>query len=67
MSLRDWYRYSFLYWLSRRREALLIWLAWKVPRPVAYWVFIRMASATSENPGDRTCDQVLKQHQAWVR
>lgn len=41
-------------------------IAWRVPRPVAYWVFVRLASNTDGNPGERTCLDVLEQHRAWA-
>lgn len=55
------------WWWRERKEKIFMWLAWRVPRPIAYWVFIRMASDTDQNPADRTCDEVLRQHESWVR
>lgn len=55
------------WWWREKKEKIWMWMAWHlVPRPVAYWVFIRMAGNTDENPGERLTIDVLKQHQHWV-
>jgi hypothetical protein len=52
--------------LMRAHGNALRWIAFRVPRPIAYWVFVRMA-ASDGGPGDRTCIEVMKQHKDWVR
>ena len=29
--------------LSKLAERILMWIAWKVPKPLARWVFVRVA------------------------
>jgi hypothetical protein len=44
-------------------ERLLIWLAWHLPRGVAYWAFVRVATWKCEgNPAERTAVESLR---AW--
>jgi len=44
----------------RRRDRLVIWLAWKLPRRLAYWVFIRVATYDYQfDPGGRTVSHAL--------
>lgn len=39
-------------------EKILIWLAWKLPRPIVKWAAVRlMAAATFKYP-DRTPDEI---------
>lgn len=32
------------YWLERKLEAVTMWVAWHVPRSVAYWCTIRLGA-----------------------
>ena len=44
-------------------ERFVIWLAWLVPRWLAYWVFIRIATADYDGaPSERT---VLDAAESW--
>ncbi len=44
-------------WLARSA----IWVAWLLPRRVAYWATIRLAvEGTEDYPGDRPVIEVLK-------
>ena len=39
----------------KRLERLTMWLAWKLPRRLVYWTFIRMAvDGTTVPPGDKS-------------
>jgi len=50
---RDWW-----YWV--RREGFPMWVAWCIPRSIAYWVFIRVYAAAGDAGADY--DRVCK---AW--
>lgn len=54
------------WWLMRKLENAKIWIAWHLPKSIAYWAFIRMAAKTNGNPGERTCGDVLDQHKDWA-
>jgi hypothetical protein len=50
------------------RENALLWLVWRLPRPVAYWAFIRVATdGCNGNPAEQTCGDALKRHGDWYR
>ena len=43
------------------RERLIIWLAWRLPRIVAYWAFVRVQTANyGGNPSDRSATDAMK-------
>lgn len=47
-------------------ENFWIWLAWKLPKPLAKWAYIRVTTAASVELGDRemgslTCVEALKE------
>lgn len=49
---------------STRREDFLRWLAWKLPRDLAYWATIRVGTSGFDgpypgNPGERTIGDAL--------
>lgn len=46
------------WWHWMRHERIPMTLAWAIPRWLAYWVFIRVISATGENPDAMTFTQV---------
>ncbi len=52
---RDW-------WFWFKDEGLPLWIAWKLPRRVALWAFIRVTAATGENPSEITYESAYK---AW--
>lgn len=59
MEIKPLLAYEYMKW----RERFLIWLAWLIPRPLAYWTFIRIATADYDrNPGERT---VLDAAESW--
>lgn len=42
------------YELAKRRERIVMWIAWRLPRYLAYWVAIRvMAHATTGPYGNQ--------------
>lgn len=51
------------------REQLAIKLAWRLPKRVVYWAFVRMAThdAGNENPAEDTIMDVLKRNADWAR
>lgn len=55
----------YLTWNGRARETLATWIAWRLPKRVCYWAFIRMSANTNGNPGERLCRDVLQQHADW--
>jgi hypothetical protein len=44
MKLRNWYRYSFKYWVSKKHENSLLWVVSHLPREVVYRSAIRVAA-----------------------
>lgn len=49
-TLSLWWRYSFLYELSKRKEKFLMWLAKSLPKELRMWVVIMaFADATIKN------------------
>lgn len=53
------------------RERFVIWLAWKLPRRLAYWAYVRVAThGTNEppwshiNPGEQL---VIQPMERWAR
>lgn len=53
---------------TNKREKLLMWIAWKIPKSIAYWVFVRCATQTKEPyPAERTCLQVMKDIEDWQK
>ena len=54
-----------------RKERFIIWLAFKLPRSIAYWAYIRVATAGDEegmpyrwNP---TAQNVMEPINRWAR
>ena len=50
-----------------RKERIITWIAWHLPRSVAYWAYVRVATAGDEpgvpyglNPVDQRVDEPLK-------
>ena len=44
----------FRYEAAKIREKILTWIAWRIPRSVAYWVAVRVATADYDgNPAER--------------
>lgn len=57
-------------WWSERREKALMWFVWHiVPREVAYWCAIRVATTANPNksPDEQNVSQMLKAVQSWAR
>ena len=42
-----WYLSGWWHWV---KESVPMWLAFRLPRKVALWAFIRVTAATGENP-----------------
>lgn len=42
MNRASWRWIHIKYEISRKREKMLIWLAWRLPRSIAYWAAIRV-------------------------
>lgn len=54
--VRDW-------WQWVRREGLPLWIAFRLPRRVVYWAYIRVSASATDSPGtefDLAC-------KAWER
>lgn len=47
---KGWGPRAWWYWFSR--EGFPIFVAWRIPRYIALWVFIRVYSADGCSPGD---------------
>lgn len=56
-------RYCIRLWLRERPEKIAIWVAWRLPRQVALWAFIRVCSAQETHPDDITYRSA---HDAWI-
>lgn len=42
------------YRVEKYRERVLLWIAWRLPRAVAYWAAVRvMVEGYDENPAER--------------
>jgi hypothetical protein len=54
--------YSLKYWIRERPEKITFWLAFHMPRRLAYWAFIRVCAATGEAPYLITFESAAK---AW--
>jgi hypothetical protein len=63
-------------WTWRAKELTenaIIFVAYRLPKRLAYWCAIRLASGNGNggayegNPGDRTCADMLKAHNSWAR
>lgn len=52
---RDW-------WFWFKREGFPMWAAWRIPRPIALWVFVRVMAATGDSPDRITYESAYK---AW--
>lgn len=39
----------FRWWLSRKQERLVMWVAWKMPRRIVYWCVVRAACKVEPN------------------
>ena len=51
--------------MSQYLERLAIWLAWRLPRRLAYWAYVRVAP---EGADDYPADQsVVEPMQRWAR
>lgn len=48
-------------------EKFWIWLAWKLPRPLAKWAYIRVATAASVEMSDREMGAIkcIEALEAW--
>lgn len=63
----------FMWRVRETIEKIVIFIAFRVPKSVAYWCAIRLASGDGTgksyagNPGERTCADMLKAHNSWVR
>jgi len=53
---RDWW-----FWFTR--TAVPMWIAWRIPRYIAMWVFIRVYSCDGCSPGP----EYTRVMQAWDR
>lgn len=46
--MRRWFLYVVVPWFRRLRERAIMRAAWCLPKSVAYWSFIRVATANGE-------------------
>lgn len=55
------------------KERIAIWFAYRLPKRVAYWTFIRLSCGDGQgkpypgHPGERTTMDVLRCHHTWSR
>jgi len=54
-------------WIRRKREGLIIWLAWKIPRRLTYWCAIRVTAEASQTLSDVEMPKITAMDalQAW--
>lgn len=63
--MKGWYRYTFLYWLRRKRENAAIWIVARLPRWVVYRTIIRAAVKDEQgHPGEVTALAMLRKFEA---
>jgi hypothetical protein len=60
-----WYDRAYL--LTKRREKLLLWLVWRLPRPVVMWAFIRVGAHATTGPYGNTVVPELTMMEALRR
>lgn len=60
--IRYWY-FNWRYEIHRRHERALIWLAWKLPRSLVMWCYIRVV--TSGEDGDPSAQNVMEPLKRW--
>ncbi len=58
---RGWGPRAWWYWFST--EGLPMWIAWRLPRRLAMWTFIRVYSADGASPGP----EYTRVYHAWER
>ncbi len=51
-----WLWWDLCLWFKERRERIAIFVAWRLPRQVRYWVTIR--ACVDATPDDKSPDQV---------
>lgn len=44
-------------------DRMWMWMAWRLPRRLVYWAFVRMAARPWDWPGDRKVYEVMD---AWA-
>jgi hypothetical protein len=53
-----------------RKERIVIWVAWHLPRSIAYWAYIRVATAGDKPgtpyPGNPTEQSVIDPINRWA-
>jgi hypothetical protein len=55
------------------KEKIVKWIAWRLPRSVAYWAFVRCSVSNSDgsnypfNPDKRFTGDVLKNLGSWAK
>lgn len=53
------------YWMQRKIERLAIAIAWRLPRKVAFWAFVRVATEGCEdNPADQSVGEIMDRWEA---
>jgi len=57
-------RYYIRHWVLSRPDKLAWWLAWKLPRRVALFAFVRVCGATGNSPSQIT---YASAYDAWVQ
>ena len=52
------------YWAARKVEQWAIAVSWRLPRMIAFWAFVRVATDGCENnPADQTVKEVMDRWQ----
>ena len=58
---RGWGPRAWWYWFSE--YGFPMWVAWKVPRKIALWTFIRVYALDGQGPGE----EYRRVYDAWVK
>ncbi len=54
-----------VYAIKQSPETVCVWLAWRLPKRLALWAFVRVATFNEPgNPADTTCGVALDR---WVK
>lgn len=51
------------WWMTRKIEAVQVWIAWKLPKSILKWALVRCAvkyAGNDKHPGEATYEQMYK-------
>ena len=57
---RGWYLSGWWYWVC---DSWPMWVAWRLPKRVALWAFIRVYAKDGKSPGE----EYTRVYNAWVQ